>query len=281
LRDDEAFAHRAATVSLITNCYEASYRKVLCAEHWARAASDLRRPLNKRIAIINNVCDRPSVERIAEQLVSRGHIDEYYFVADHIDQALATVGLAAAALDRIPHYTDWALVAIHSCKTDYLIHSDADVYLLEPHDWVTPAIRRLAEQRDALIANPLWNPDRFSLGKIRGENFAEDDNFFVGYGFSDQLFLARTADLQQPIYDYTHPMSLRYPLSHIAPIFEQRLDSYMRRAQKTRLTYKHAGYSHPKQLEGASYPCMQLKERLRWHANRAMVTVYKTLMRPM
>ena len=66
-----------------------------------------------------------------------------------------------------------------------------------------------------------------------------------------------------------------HPLAHISPIFEQRVDSYMRRAKKKRLTYKHAGYSHPKMLEGVSYPCMQLKERLRRHANRTVVKVYK------
>ena len=151
--------------------------------------------------------------------------------------------------------------------------------MLEPHDWITPSIQRLAEQPDALIANPLWSPDRFPLAKIRAENADEDANFFTGYGFSDQLFLARTADLQKPIYNHTHPLSLRYPLSHIAPIFEQRVDGYMRRAKKRRLTYKHAGYSHPKMLEGASYPCMQVKERVRWHANRAVVSVYKALTR--
>jgi len=252
---------------------------VLRAEYWARIAEDLQRSFTKRIAIINNVSDRVLVEKLAAKLVQGGSIDEYYFVVDHIDQALAALELGPESLDRIPHYTDWALVAVHSCKTDYLIHSDADVHMLDPHDWVTPSIQRLAAQPDALVANPLWSPDRFSLEKIRGENFEEDESFFKGYGFSDQLFLARTADLKQPIYGHTHPLSLRYPLSHIAPIFEQRLDSYMRRAHKTRLTYKHAGYSHPKMLEGASYPCMQLKERMRWHANKAVVKVYKTLTR--
>lgn len=252
---------------------------MLCAEYWARIAADLQRPLSKRIALINNVVDRSEVDRLADSLVRDGSIDAYFHVADHLDNALTAVGLTQDALGRIPHYSDCAFVALHLCATDYVLYWDADVHMLEPHDWVTPSIERLANQPDALIANPLWSPDRFSLEKIRAENFEEDESFFKGYGFSDQLFLARTADLQQPIYDYTHPLSLRYPLSHIAPIFEQRLDSYMRRAHKTRLTYKHAGYSHPKMLEGASYPCMQLKERMRWHTNRAVVKVYKTLTR--
>lgn len=276
---DGPFASCAPSVSLITNCYEVTYRKVLCAEYWARIAEDLQRPVSRRVALINNVADRNVVTRLAEDLLRSGTIDEYHYVSDHLDRALAAVGLSRVDLGRIPHYTDCAIVALHLCATDFLLYWDADVRMLEPHDWVTPSIERLASQPDALVANPLWSPDRFPMSKIRAENFSEDADFFTGYGFSDQVFLVRKDDLYKPIYNFTHPLSLRYTLSHIAPIFEQRVDSYMRRTHKTRLTYKHAGYSHPKMLEGASYPCMQLKERVRWHANRAVVKVYKTLTR--
>jgi hypothetical protein len=233
--------------------------------------------VSKRIALINNVNDRAGAARLAEQLLRTGSIDEYHHVADHIDQALKAVGLKRSSLGRIPHYSDCALVALEVCSTEYLVYWDADVHQLQPHDWVTPSIERLHSQPDALIANPLWSPDRFSMAQIRSENHAEDADFLTGYGFSDQLFLARRDDLHKPIYDYTHPMSLRYTLSHIAPVFEQRVDSYMRRTHKLRLTYKHAGYNHPKINEGASYPSLVLKERLRRHANRAIVNVYRAV----
>ncbi len=250
---------------------------MLRTEYWTRIASDLQRPVSKRVALINNVNDRTGADRLAEQLLNAGYIDEYYHVADHIDQALTATGLTRTALGRIPHYSDCALVAVEVCSTEYLLYWDADVHLLEPHDWITPSIEGLRSQPDALVANPLWCPDRFSMTKICAENRAEDADFLIGYGFSDQLFLARRDDLHKPIYDYTHPMSLRYTLSHIAPIFEQRVDSYMRRTHKVRLTYKHAGYNHPKLNEGASYPCFALTEKLRRHANRAIVKMYSAV----
>lgn len=275
----ETSAAFAAPVSLIVNCYEATYQKVLSDDFWRKATGTLQRPLSKRIALVNNVANRTAVELLAKELLQNQSIDEYYFVDDHLDQALPAVGLTHSALGRIPHYSDCIFVALHICSTEFLLYWDADVHMLDTHDWITPSIVRINSQSDALVANPLWCPDRFAMSKIRAENHSEDVDFLVGYGFSDQLFLARRADLHKPIYNFWHPLSLRYTLSHIAPVFEQRLDSYMRRTGKQRLTYKHAGYHHPKLNEGASYPCMELKERLRWHVNRAIVSVYKALTR--
>jgi hypothetical protein len=265
----------APSVALLTNCYEATYRNVLTHEYWTRVLDQQRRQVDKRIAIINNVDDRSQVERSAQQLVREGAIDEYYFVADHIERALVTAGLTRAALGRIPYFSDFALVAVQVCPTDYMVCWDSEVRLLAAHDWITPSIARLQREPRPLVANPLWCPERNALEKIRSENFAEDEDFFEGYGFSDQVFLARPADLRGPIYDYFHPMSLRYTVSHIARIFEQRVDSYMRRAARTRLTYKHAGYSHPKETEGAKYPDLTLGERTRKHLHRTFIKAYK------
>ncbi len=62
-----------------------------------------------------------------------------------------------------------------------------------------------------LVANPnWWRPG------IDSEADEIVGDFFLGYGFSDQLFLCRRIDLKRSIYKYNTIASLRYPLSHIS-----------------------------------------------------------------
>jgi hypothetical protein len=262
-------------VEVLINCYETTVRTVLESEFLLGIFASNCFEFATRTVAINNVDDRSSAAAAAERLVASGTIDRYFFVADHADAALAAVGLSTQALGRIAHYSNWAFVGMHLAREPYLLHWDPEVTLLEPHDWISPSLAAFEREPLALCANPLWNPHRHSMETIRREALCETPDFFVGYGFSDQVYLIRTAEMQRSVYDYSHPESLRYPLAHIAPIFEQRVDSYMRRNHRLRLTYRHAGYNHPAELEGRHYPNTTFLESSRKHLQRIQLGAYR------
>jgi hypothetical protein len=107
-------------------------------------------------------------------------------------------------------------------------------------------------------------PGRFS-SDAREEAFDEVDGFALGYGFSDQVFLANRMNLLSASFRRSCPASLRYPLAHIASIFEQRIDAYMRSERRLRATHLAVTYLHPN--EGGSYPQTTPLEHLRRRRN--------------
>ena len=192
----------------------------------------------------------------AESLVGRGEIDAYFFVADHFEGALRTCGLTRAELGRIPHYSDCALVAVTLKGSPFLLYWDAEVHLDRRFNWVDPAVELMEADRRVFAANPTsWR------GEVDWSTFDHAGPFALGYGFSDAVFLGRRAELARPIPSDRCLISLRYPLSHIAPDFEQRVDAHMRRHRRLRATHPGVVYRHP-ESEGGGYPRPSLLEAL-------------------
>jgi len=102
----------------------------------------------------------------------------------------------------------------------------------------------------------------------------------LGYGFSDQLFLARHADLNQPIYSHRALPSLRYPTSHIAATFEQRVDFYMRCNKRLRAVHLEIAYKYPSG-DPSRYRAMGFCETFKKYRNRRLVNLLRiTLQAP-
>ena len=141
----------------------------------------------------------------------------------------------------------------------------AEVTLVDAGNWVSPALELLQEREDILVANPAWE-----LPGADRETIASAGDFDLGYGFSDQVFLARRSELAAPIYDERCLASLRYPTAHIAPTFEQRLDAYMRNHRRLRATYRPTVYQHPHRGK-AAYAPSSLRERARRLYHRQVV----------
>jgi hypothetical protein len=70
------------------------------------------------------------------------------------------------------------------------------------------------------------------------------------------MYLVKTADFKAPIYNETHPESERYP-EYGGELFEKRVDSWMRRHDYQRLTFKHGSYIHK------NFPKNRLKRKMR------------------
>lgn len=229
-------------VDLVVNTFERTYRDVLAPGVFDRIAEQNRFAFARRVALVNNVDDRADAEARARALIDAGGLDDYLVVADHLDAALATTGLTRADLEPSPHYTDCALVAVTGPGSPWLLYWDADVTLSHPFDWITPAVELMEGDPRILVANPGWG-DRASL---EHETLRRSGDFALGVGFSDQVFLARRAELGAPIYGQRCVTRLRYPEAERGVyVFEARVDAHMRHAGRQRATHTGVDYHHP------------------------------------
>lgn len=257
-------------VDLVVNVFERTYAKVLTPGFFPGIEAQNQRRLTQKVALINNVDDTGRAENLAKRLVQTGELDAYYFVADHLDRALRVVGLTRRDLGRVAHWTDCAFVAATlPGGSTYLLYWDADVQLSTPANWVDPSIDLMERDSRIMVANPNWRQPT-----LEKETLWTEGGFAFGYGVSDQLFLVRRDELGRPIYKCRCLASLRYPLAHVASVFEERLDAYMRTHRRLRATYTQAVYFHPLD-EGAGYPAISRLEKLRFRRNRLIVRLLK------
>lgn len=241
-------------VDFIINVYESTYRTVLTPGYIKQLTASNKFAFRKVVLVVNNVADPDAVRVLAAKLVNTGEIDAYVLVGEQLDRALRMAGLTKDDLDPVAYYSDWAFVAVFlPGVASWICHWDAEVCLREPVDWISPSIRLMQQDERIAVANPNWAKE----GLDRVTRFVTGE-FSIGYGFSDQVFLLRTSEFARPIYRHFAPVSLRYPLAHISPIFEQRVDSYMRTQRRLRATYRGAQYFHPN--EGSSYPKLSPKQ---------------------
>ncbi len=260
-----------ASVDLVVNSYERTYRTVLASGFFPHVAAQNQRSFARRVALINNVDDRRDAQQRAERLRRDGEIDSFYFVADQIDQALWTTGLTKSDLGRVPHYSDCSLVAVTLPGNPYLLYWDAEVRLRQPGNWIDQAVALMQSDARILVANPNWQTPTLAQ-----ETLLTTGNFALGYGFSDQLFLVRRAELARPIYQSRCLASLRNPFAHIASIFEKRVDAFMRTNRLLRATYVSVVYEHLEK-DGSAYAALDWRERGRYVRNRALVALLKRI----
>ncbi|MSW50017.1 MAG: hypothetical protein F2817_03870 [Actinobacteria bacterium] len=252
-------------VDLVVNCFERTYREVLAPGHLQAIEDDNAVRFERRTVLINNVDCRDDARDLAAARVEAGEIDRWIFVADLLDDALRQTGLHRADLGAVPYFTDWALVAVTVDGLDNVLLWDADVRLHRPIDWVRPALELMDRDARVLIANPNWEFP--NLGRF---TFETDGDFHLGHGASDQVMLGRRSELGRPIYSDRTLALRRYPVSHLADIFEARIDSHLRRSGRMRATYAPAVYRHGTKM-GTSYPHQPLMTRVRQERDR-MIT---------
>jgi hypothetical protein len=237
-------------IDLVVNCYERTYRDVLAPGVFARIEADNGWRFAMRTALVNNVEDRADAQARADALVAAGEIDRVVFVADRLDAALARTGVRR---EELSWHVDWGLVAVTLDGPEWLLHWDADVRLREPSGWIAAATALMAREPAVLVANPNWEDATLARETLRA-----DGDFALGYGFSDQVFLGRRADLGAPIYGQRCVARWRYPYPQS---FEARVDAHLRHSGRLRATYRAAVYEHPVEM-GTAWPARSLRERL-------------------
>src|SRR4051794_729511 len=252
----------APAVDLVVNVFERTWRDALTPGFFDGIRADSRFTFARNVLVVNNVDDRAEVARRAQALADAGEIDEALWVDERVDAALAATALTHADLGGVPYFTDWALVAVTAGGSERILHWDPDVLLTEPHDWITPSIALMERDPRVLAAQPHW--DEETLAPMTSE---WSGDFALGPGFTDQVFLARRAELARPIYSQRSLSRLRFPVAHLAHIFEARVDAYMRHNGRLRAIYAPAHYTHASPSYGASYPAISRVERLRQMRN--------------
>ncbi|CAB4865921.1 unannotated protein [freshwater metagenome] len=245
-----------AEVDLVVNTFERTYREVLGADLLLEIERTNLSSFARRVALINNVDDRADAERMAHDAVQRGAITHYAFVADRLPQALEQTGVKTEEFGPIGHYTDWALTATCLEGSPWLLCWDADTRLAEPCDWIAPAIELMERDPRVMVVSPCPVQARdgqasadFSLDR----ELERSGDFALTQGFSDQLFLCRREELAAPIYHERCIARWRYPMAAIAPIFEARVDSWMRHHDRLRGVHLSSAFEHPRDKEGLGH----------------------------
>ena len=245
-------------VDLVVNVFERTYRRVLAPGWFPRLTDDNGYGFARRVVLVNNTEDPVDAARLANDLIARKEIDEWHFVADRIGSALEMVGLRPRDLHPLPHYSDCALTALCLDGAEFVVYWDADVHLVTPCDWVTPSLDLLHTEPQVVVANPCWDGD-----EARSAAFSVKGDFALGYGFSDWAWLARRSTFREQNWSApAAPASYRYPLSHITPVFEQRVDTWMRYGRFHRATYLPATAAHDGPV-GTMYPATTPRQRAR------------------
>lgn len=235
------------TVGFETKVWEEDWSLLLTGGRLERMIELCDFPFADRAVVINNVDDSAAVRRAADILVARGVLTRWADVTDHAEAALSCMHLSASALEQGYTYSVAELVGLFTARTDYLVHFSGDSILQSAVDWITPSIRALRADPVFAVANPVWGPSAFGgaigFADAAGEAIAETPDFFIGYGFSDQCYLVDVGRFRGDIYRHDHYTGNRYP-SYGGPLFEKRVDAWMRTTGRLRLTCKHASYLH-------------------------------------
>ena len=230
-------------VDLIVNCYERTYRRVL-APGFFDAVAQQNSLSARRHALINNVDTRADAERRAKELLSSGEIDSFAFVSDVIERARRLTGVPRHALRRRPYFLDYGLAMTVTGSAPWILGWDAEVVLDMRTNWVAASIELMERRPELFSASPNWHDRGSYEGTLLRESFARDGPFFLNWGFSDQVFLVRRADLARPIYRRFAPASLARHAGH-PWTFENRVESYQRAVRRPRATLGDVTYTHP------------------------------------
>lgn len=228
-------------VTFETKCYENDWKLILERGYLQSMIEKSNYNFAEKVLNINNVSDTDKVKKAADILVSRNVLTSYFVVDEHSDEVLRAFDLEKDSFRGGYYYSIAELTAIYFCKTDFLLHFSGDsVIERSQFNWIDSAIELMNNSRDILVANPTWN-NRY--WEARKECFSEDDDWFYGYGFSDQCYLIRSENFKGRIYNEHNRASERYP-KYGGELFEKRVDSYMRNHRLIRITSKRISYTH-------------------------------------
>jgi hypothetical protein len=233
---------QSISITFETKCYENDWKFVLKTNYLDKMIKNCNIDFSFRQLIINNIINRASISKYAQQKVNKNIIDAYYFAADYIDDALKFFNIKKDSFGKGYYYSTAELVGLYLSKTKYHLHFASDSFLPNKHNsrWLIDAYDILEKRADILVANPSWN---YQFNRAKDESFDKADHFYIGCGFSDQCYLVRTEDFKKDIYNYSHPDSNRYP-SYGGELFEKRINSFMHQKKMFRLTSSNTTYIH-------------------------------------
>ena len=237
------------TITFETKVWENDWKIMLKTNRIKKMIDRCHHSFDEKILYINNVHDVDAVRRAADLLVKNQTITKYVQVDQYANETLEFFSLSKEKLGKGYYYSIAELVSIYLTKTQYLLHFSGDS-IVAPRtgkNWLLTGINTLASNPQVKVFNLTWNK---KYKEAAHESEFKDQNNFYGNGFSDQMYLIRTADFRAPIYEHDHPDADRYP-DYGEELFEKRVYSWLRLHNYSRATYRHGSYIHqnfPKSL---------------------------------
>lgn len=217
------------------------HRQILSPEWITQIARNCGCDFQRTVVLQNNIeigyedeCAKLTSERLNDESISAAIRTD-----QHAGCALGRWGLSASDFSPIPYQSMADLVAIDQCATEYIVFFSGDSAPWGSSNWVNEGIALLNTHPDIMVVNPTWNGFYHHL---RVESVNETPTYFLGQAFSDQCYLARTADLQADIYRETNADADRIYCPAHGNTFEKRVSAYMRNHDKLRATLKTAAY---------------------------------------
>lgn len=221
--------------------YENDWKYILYGNYLEKLINNCNHDFFSKQLIINNVQNVDKVLKYAKKKLSDGIIDKIIVVKEHETTVLNHFNIEKDSFNGGFNYSIAELTGIYFCETDYLFHFSSDSYVRSiGFDWIKKAVENLDKNNDFIVANPTWNNN---FEEARNESISEIDNFFVGYGFSDQCYLIKSKCFKGTIYGETNVKSERYP-NYGGELFEKRVDAFMRNTGNLRITSKDISYFH-------------------------------------
>jgi hypothetical protein len=230
------------SITFETKVWENDWEIILGTDHIERMIKRCYFTFDEKILYINNVKNINAVQRMADALVSKQVITKYIYVEEYAQKALDFFSLSKEKLGIGYYYSIAELVSIYLTDTQYLLHFSGDSIVAPwtKENWLSAGIATLKSRPEVKVFNLTWN--RKYKDAKRDSKFIDKDNYY-GYGFSDQMYLIRTADFKERIYEHYHPSSDCYP-SYGGELFEKRVYSWLKSHDFLRATYRHGSYLH-------------------------------------
>lgn len=243
------------TVSFATSCWEKDWKPILLTPDYLKKhlIGNHRFHFSEKILVVNNVKEPEKVQKFAEKKVQEKVLSRIVFSEKIAKDVLSFFQLERSSFkvgDDAIYYEnvnpDWIyynalgpLSAIYSCKSDYLLYVTGDVGLPVDVSWIKKALFQMEKNPQIKVANLTWN-ERFKEAKA--EAYRKSIYFYhAKEGFSDQMFLVKTKDFQNPIFGEIRKDSLHFPRGDV---FEKRVFSYMKNRGWERITYRWGSYLH-------------------------------------
>lgn len=227
-------------ITFETKCYEKDWEILLKTDRIEKAIANCNYNFKEKIIYINNVNDKEKVCFYANKLVEKGVVSKYIMVDEYAEKALDFFNIKKDDFKGGYYYSIQELVGIYLCETPYLLHFSSDAMIKKPFNWIGEAIDIMAKNDNISVAIPTWN-NKYNEAKM--DSLDEIENFYLGYGFSDQCYLIPVNKFKAPIYNEKNAASDRYP-KYGGELFEKRVDSWMRNHEIKRLICKNGSYIH-------------------------------------
>lgn len=251
-------------VEFVLNCFERNIDKVTAPGFLKEAAEQHAHAFAIRTLLINNVADPAASARLAQGAVDRREIDRFFFVDGLRSKGMQVTGLRESDFGPYLHWSDCCLAALVLEGPDLLCYCDVDLDLDPSGDWIRSALQVMGLDQRVAVGNPAWAIA--GGGSVEIESDEAGIDYFLGYGFTDQIFLLRRSVFARPLRRRWLPLwldcpaTLRWDGAAEGQFFEQIADAFMRRNRLMRVTITSCRWVP---IPMNSYPVTSLVGRVR------------------